>query len=59
MISRMLTYDAKGRLKPLAALRHDYFRDLVDYKHCLERLPSLFYFKDLENQKNGEEIAEL
>lgn len=57
LISRMLTYDAKNRLRPLDALKHAYFRDLAECKEYCQRLPLLFYFKDLENEKNGKDIA--
>lgn len=56
IIARMLTYDVKGRLKPLEGLKHPYFSDLPSLREYVEQLPQLFYFKDLENQHNGREI---
>jgi serine/threonine protein kinase len=47
LISRMLTYDTKGRITPLEVLKHPYFWDLPSYTTHTAKLPLLFYFGDL------------
>ena len=59
LISRMLTYDTQGRIKPAEALKHPYFWDLHEYPAYTSKLPLLFYFADLENSTNSKQIDEL
>ena len=41
LIKKMLTYDVKERVKPIDALKHDYFADLVSFEET-KKLPELF-----------------
>ena len=55
-LDQVLTYNAKGRLKPYEGLIHPYFKDLPKHKEVTDKIPHLFNFKDLISKTNQKDI---